>query len=107
MAKTHPRTSGYDNIEHILKEHGKEVRRANLRRHMLSYLETGYVERVRNGHFRITDKGRKAADLLKEGANDVPPQNETPDVSASSVSGNGNGGSAPFLVERQEPRLLT
>lgn len=102
MAEKLPRSVGYDFIHAKLEEQGHSMARANLRRHMLSYIDSGYVERTRPGRFRPTEKGERASSLAPRKYRGGDQKNEAPDVPASDASG--GGGSAPPLLDRQDPQ---
>lgn len=93
MAEKRPRSCGYDFIERVLIEHGREMPKANIRGHMLSYIRKGYIERTRPGRFRPTESGIEAAGLppRKSGTSDL--ENEAPGSDESGAPDHqGNGG---------------
>lgn len=100
MAKALPSPTNYDAIEAVLKKQGKaSSRRPNLRRHILSYVDNEYLERVRDGYFRPTEKGLKAAGVRTKYLASLPPKDEAPDSSEPSASaspGNGRGDPSSF-----------
>lgn len=58
-AQRHPRSFGYDELGRIAGEIGLSIQKASLRTKMMNYVNEGYVDRISDGRFSLTDKGRK------------------------------------------------
>lgn len=61
MKENRPNGANYDDIVEFGRINNLELNKTNLRRHMSIYVEKGYVERVGDGAFVLTQKGDAVA----------------------------------------------
>ena len=67
-----PEHFGYDELDRVATEIGLDIQRASLRTKMMNYVNEGYAERVSDGQFRLTNKGRDYFKIEKRPGNSGP-----------------------------------
>lgn len=86
MVEHHPADLSLDELGEIAERVGFPVNRNTLRSQMSNYAKAGWVDRVREGRFRITQAGAEAARVTlpqnASGGSDAPAKERPPEGSA-------------------------
>lgn len=76
-----------DDLKRVYRTLGVPVRRTSLRTQAANYTNNGWLERVSQGRFRFTQKGRMAVAHIKLKSDVSAPDKEKPDAGDTQASG--------------------